>query len=128
MQDYFYMLQVMGFLILIIIGCYAAIRYGLRAFYPMAKRGHITVLERVPLDHKNGSSLLLVKAGDELLLIGVAQGRVSLLKEMPPESLPGILQEEQLSGRCPAASPFARILESVKYRTKRDPGEGGMNG
>lgn len=123
MQEYLQIFQVIGFLLLIIFGSYVAIRYGLRALYPRLNKGYLTVLERVPLDHKSGSSILLVKVGEELLLIGAAQGRVSLLKEISPENLLLEMREET-HGRLAAGSLFARMMESFKKRAADDAKEG----
>jgi flagellar biogenesis protein FliO len=120
-----YIFQVFGLLLLIIAGAYLVTRYGLRSLYPKLSRGFLTVLERVPLDHKSGSALLLVKAGEELMLIGVSQNGVSLLKELPPESMPDT-QPDEAAGRTHAGISFARIMEGVKRgRFTPPPEEGG---
>jgi flagellar biogenesis protein FliO len=122
LQEYMPIFQIIGFLILIIICSYLAIRYGLRALYPGVNRGAIRVLERVPLDHKHGSALVLARVGGAVLLIGVAQGRVSLLKEIDPESLPP-------AGDGAAADlPFSRILQRFKRGSiPEDSGKGGLD-
>lgn len=124
MREYLYIFQVFGLLMLIIAGAYLVSRYGLRALYPKLSRGFLTVLERVPLDHKSGSALLLIKAGEELLLIGVAQNSVSLLKELPPESLTN-LQPDEAGGGTRAGSSFARVMESMRRGHFKRPPEGG---
>lgn len=126
MTEDLYIFQIIGFLILVIICSYLVIRYGLRAFYPTLKRGYVTVLERAPLDHKSGSAIVLVKVGEALLLIGVAQGGVTLLKEISPDILPEKNHEETVR-RFPPGIPFARVLESIRLGATRGSGEGGKD-
>lgn len=91
-----------------------ALRYGLRALHPGLNRGRLRVLEKVPLDVKTGSALLLVRVGDELLLLGMARGSVSLIKELDPAAVLPDPGERALDGSRPAAAvPFERILKSA---------------
>lgn len=80
MGEYGLLFQSMGFLLLIILLAYLAIKYGLKSVYRGLNGGYMKVLERAPLDPKSGSSLLLVQVGKEVYLIGTAQGGVNLLK------------------------------------------------
>ncbi|MEW5785292.1 MAG: flagellar biosynthetic protein FliO [Bacillota bacterium] len=113
MAEYRYIFQMFGFLIIIALGSYLALRYGLRAVYPGLSKGYLKVLERVPLDHKNGSALVLVKVGGEVLLVGVAQGRISLLKKVDLDNLPAAAERE--SGGClPLQGSFARIFQGLR--------------
>jgi|LSQX01.2.fsa_nt_gb flagellar biogenesis protein FliO len=124
LQEYAPIFQMIGFLILIIICTYLVIRYGLRALYPGVSRGAIRVLERVPLDHRQGSSLVLARVGESVLLIGVAQGRVSLLKEIDPESLPPAGEGAVAGGAAPGL-PFSRILQRLKRDANPEDGDKG---
>lgn len=80
MGEYGLLFQSMGFLLLIILLAYLAVKYGLKSVYKGFNGGYMKVLERTPLDPKSGSSLLLVQVGREVYLIGTAQGGVNLLK------------------------------------------------
>jgi flagellar biosynthetic protein FliO len=94
MSEYGLLLKSMGFLILIVILAYLAVRYGLRSVYRGLNGGYMKVLERTPLDPKSGSSLLLVQIGSEIILIGTAQGGVSLLKTVNWKDLQYVDRED----------------------------------
>ena len=128
MEGYGLFVNFFGMLILVAALAYLAIRYGLRIFSPGINRGKVKVLERVPLDAKGGSALLLVQLGEELLLVGAAQGGVSLLKELSPDALKCMEKAPSLpAGRLSALPSFGRILENMRVQLaektlKRGPG------
>lgn len=110
-----YALLIRGILALLLVPAlaYLALRYGLKAVYPGLGRGRLRVLEKIPLDAKSGSALLLVQAGDELLLLGMARGGVSLIKELDP-ALALAEQERQPAGVSPAGPVnFAGFLKQA---------------
>lgn len=119
MGQYGLLLQSIGFLLLIAILAYLAVRYGLRSVYRGLDGGYMKVLERVPLDPRSGVSLTLVRMGQEVLLIGTAQGGVSLLARFSWEELQAIAGGE--SGASSGfKESFSRILENLK---KNRPGQ-----
>lgn len=123
MSDYWLLLQSMAFLILIILLAYFALRYGLRSLYRGQNGGHMQVLERVVLDPKSGSALILVRMGGQILLIGTAQGGVALLKTLSEQDL---TNEGSGGFEDPPGfrDSFARILTNFRKGSSAD-GDGG---
>ena len=113
MGSYGLLLQSMGFLILIIILAYFALRYGLRSLYRGMNGGYMKVLERVPIDPKSGSALILVQVGREVYLVGTAQGGVSLLKTFNWKDMQYAEDEEgeKIDG---IKGSFNKILDGLK--------------
>ncbi len=112
MEEYAFLARVIPTLLLVPVLAYLALRYGLKAIYPGLGRSRLRVLEKIPLDAKSGSALLLVQAGDELLLLGLARGGVSLIKELEPELLTD--KEGQPAGDTPAVPDgFAGFLKQA---------------
>ena len=67
----------------IVLGLLIALAWGLKKYGPVAgvkQNLNLEVLGQVPLNQR--SSLALVRAGKQVLLLGVSQSNVSLLKEM----------------------------------------------
>lgn len=113
MGEYGLLLQSMGFLIIIIVLAYLAVRFGLRSVYRGLNGGYMKVLERTPLDHKSGSALVLVQIGKEVYLVGTAQGSVTLLKtidwqDLHDEDEQGGVQSVGVKGS------FSRLLRGLK--------------
>jgi flagellar biosynthetic protein FliO len=96
MSDYGLLIQSMIFLILIVVLAYLAVRYGLRSVYRGMNSGHMKVIERVPLDPKSGSALLLVQIGNDVYLVGSAQGGVRLLKTFDWKELDNADEADQV--------------------------------
>jgi flagellar biogenesis protein FliO len=69
--------------------------------------GMVTVLERFPLGPKQ--SLLVVKAGQEVLLLGLGEGQVSLLTKLDPKEVERLVAER---ASAPSLSPFLQKLLS----------------
>jgi len=118
MGGYGLLLQSMGFLILIVILAYLAIRYGLRSLYRGANGGYMRILERVPLDHKSSSSVCLIQVGKDLYLVGTSQGNVTLLKTLDWKDLQYVedgLAEKNLDLK----TPFSKIMESIRKNSNR---------
>ncbi len=119
MGNYGLILQSMGFLILIVILAYLAIRYGLRSVYRGVNGGYMKVLERVPLDHKSGSSLTLIQVGKEVYLVGTAQNNVNLLKTFDWKELQ--YAEDSLAVQpVNIRGSFSRILQNFKKDDSRE--------
>ncbi len=124
MGQYTMLLQSIGFLILILLLAYLALRYGLRSVYRgMGGGGYLKVLERVPLDYKSGSSLVLVQMGREVFLIGATQGAVAVLARFNWKDLQE-LSEEEAVGPAGLKESFSRILQGIRRGRGDFEGEG----
>lgn len=126
MSDYGLLLQSMGFLILIVLLAYLAVRYGLRSLYRGMNGGYMKVIERVPVDPKSGSSLLLVQVGKEVYLVGTSQGGVALLKTFNWKDLE-YAEDGEVGQKESIKNSFHRVLDSFKKGTlqKKDRENGG---
>lgn len=118
MGQYGLLLQSIGFLIIIVILAYLAIRYGLRSLYRGINGGRMKVLERAPLDPRSGSALNLVQIGDKVYLIGSAQGGVSLLTTYTTAEI-GQLEDEIALNHFDYRTSFAKALE--RFRKEHSP-------
>jgi flagellar biogenesis protein FliO len=88
---------------------YLSLNVGLRRLMGLGpaagRKGLVTVIERVPLDQKR--SLYVVKAGDEVLLLGSSELSLSFLTKLDP----GVLQAlDPASAGAPQMSPFLQKL------------------
>ncbi|MDX2013801.1 MAG: flagellar biosynthetic protein FliO [Myxococcaceae bacterium] len=68
------------------------------------RRGLVTVLERVPLDQKR--SLYVIKAGDEVILLGSSELNLSFLTKLDPKVLAALEPVKD----APQMSPFLQKL------------------
>ncbi len=80
-------IQVLAVVIMVCFLAYFFIRFGLRPMYRAGGSGNIKIIDRIPLDARGTSALLLVQVGEAVLLVGVAQGGINLVKEIPPGEL-----------------------------------------
>jgi len=87
MEEYLLILKFTGFLILVALLAYFMIRFGLRRLQPSTGRGYIKVLQKVPLDVKGDRLLVLVRIEERILLLGSAQGNITVLQDFPAEAL-----------------------------------------
>jgi len=126
MGEYGLLFQSMGFLLLIILLAYLAVKYGLRSVYRGLNGGYMKVLERTPLDPKSGSSLLLVQVGKEVYLIGTAQGGVNLLKTFNWQDLQYADDEETVQHLNFKDSVTKVINRLKKNETGSTGSDGGM--
>ncbi len=126
MGDYGLLLQSMGFLILIILLAYFVLRYGLRSLYKGMNGGYMKILERVPIDPKSGSALILVQVGREVYLVGTAQGGVSLLKTFNWKDMQ-YAEDEEGEKNDGIKGSFTKILDGLKKNrfNKKDQEHGG---
>ncbi|OPZ59861.1 MAG: Flagellar biosynthesis protein, FliO [Deltaproteobacteria bacterium ADurb.Bin510] len=86
------LLIVMG---LLLVGAWAARKYG-----PVAgvrKNLGVELLGRVPLNQKSG--LALVRAGNQVMVLGLTAERISLLKEMPLSEFKESLEQDAQAGQ-----------------------------
>jgi len=86
------LLIVMG---LLLVGAWAARKYG-----PVAgvrKNLGVELLGRVPLNQKSG--LALVRAGSQVMVLGLTAERISLLKEMPLSEFKAAIEQEEQGGQ-----------------------------
>ncbi len=111
-EDFLLILQGIGAVLIVCGVAYLVIRFGLRPVYRGGAAGNIKVVERIPLDSRGSSSLLLVKVGDKVLLLGMSQGGISLLREFPPYEL-GDLEQGQLSERALENINFSKIYRRL---------------
>ncbi len=116
MSDYGLLMQSMFFLILIVVLAYLAVRYGLRSVYRGMSNGHMKVIERVPLDPKSGSALLLVQIGKDVYLVGSAQGGVRLLKTFDWKELENSTDQDQAKP-LNIKDSFTHILQRFRKET-----------
>jgi flagellar protein FliO/FliZ len=77
--------------------------YGARRLGIGRAQGPIHLIGQLPLDGRR--SVYLVKVGEQVLVVGVAEGGMTKLGEMPASSLPAI--------PIPSGAPFATILARV---------------
>lgn len=117
MEGYLLVLKLIGFLILVALLAYLMIRFGLRRFQPSMGRNFIQVIQKVPLDIKGDRLLILVHAGERILLLGSAQGSISVLSEFPAgELLPLSENPEQQD----MGSVFSRLMIGFRDRKKSE--------
>ncbi len=99
-------------LAVVILSIYLTLNFGLRRLMglkgPVGSSGVVTVLERVPLDQRR--ALFVVKAGGEYLLVGGAEGALSLLCKLAPEEVERAQRER--SAKALQLSPFLQKLLS----------------
>jgi flagellar protein FliO/FliZ len=102
---------------LVVLGLVVAIAYltlnvGLRKLLglaPMgARKGLVSVIERVALDQKR--ALYVIKAGDELLLLGSADQTLSLITRLDAKHLEGLASASPPNPTAPLMSPFLQKL------------------
>lgn len=113
MNDYKMFLQALGFLIVIILLAYLALRYGLQSVYRGFGGGRLEVLEKIVLDPKSGSHLFLVRLGREIYLLGASSGSIRILKTIDQEEFaslapPSVVKNINLK------DSFGRLLRNVK--------------
>ncbi len=126
MGDYGLLLQSMGFLIIIVILAYVALRYGLRSVYRGFNGGHMQVIERTLLDPKTGSTLVLVRFGKEVMLIGAAQGGVSLIKTLNQEEI-ALIDSLDETGHANFKESFARVMGKIRKGSSSGQDDGGTD-
>jgi flagellar biosynthetic protein FliO len=119
MSDYGMLFQSIGFLIIIILLAYFALRYGLRSAYRGFGSGRMQVLERVVLDPKNGSALVLVQMGRDVLLLGTSQGGVTLLRTLSEKEIDEMDKPDTLKALNLKES-FSRVLSNFRRESSAD--------
>ena len=80
--------------------------YGARRLGIGRAQGPIHLMGHLPLDGRR--SVYLVKVGDQVLVVGVAEGGMTKLGEVPAASLPAMT--------IPSGAPFATILARALVR------------
>ncbi|HOB86167.1 MAG TPA: flagellar biosynthetic protein FliO [Bacillota bacterium] len=114
MEEYLMLLKMLGALVVIILLIYLTVRFGLRALVPGAGRGLVEIVQRIPLDSRGSSALILVKLEEILLLVGVAQGSITLLKELDAEMLTKL--KDYPAAELSSRRSFAGLLSRLKNR------------
>ncbi|MDY0001638.1 MAG: flagellar biosynthetic protein FliO [Polyangia bacterium] len=107
-------------LLVVLVLAWVFLRWGLRRLLPGgATQGPLRVLGRLPLDGRR--AVVLVEAAGRFLLLGVADGSVSLLSELEPEAVKAALDDAK------AAQPkrFAEVLRERLGRQGATQGQGG---
>jgi len=84
--------------------------YGARRMGLGRQQGPIHLVGHLPLDARR--AIYLVKVGEQVLVVGVGEGGMTKLGEMPAADLPAEL--------TPQRAPFAEILAKVLKRPKDD--------
>jgi len=87
MPDYLTLLKVTAFLILVALMAYLLLRFGLGRLQPGLGQGQIRIIQKVPLDLKGGMLLVLIRIGEQVLLLGSTQGKITVLKEFSSDIL-----------------------------------------
>lgn len=114
MDQYLVILKFTMLLLLVALLAYFSIKYGLRRLQPSyGQEQHIRIIQRVSLDVKGERSLILIHVGARLLLLGSAQGGISLLSELPDE----LLSAEGKPARRAEGDYFSLMLD--RFREKR---------
>ncbi|NMA91950.1 MAG: flagellar biosynthetic protein FliO [Firmicutes bacterium] len=116
MERYLLILKTIVFLGVVGLLAYLVIKYGLRRFQPGSGREHIKIIQRVPLDLKGGISLLLVRIGEQVLLLGASQGGITVLQELPADFLDRDPPDRH--GSEPVGGVFSKILARYKEGIK----------
>lgn len=80
--------------VVVLLLAYITLRYGLGMFNKKFNRGVLKIIERVMLDPRRGSALYLVQIGSECYLLGISQGSVNLIKELPMEIIEKVKDEQ----------------------------------
>jgi len=125
MGDYWSLFQSMGILIFIILLAFLTLRYGLKSIYRGFNGNQVKVIEKTIIDPKNSSCLVLVQVGDEVLLIGTAQGGVTLLKTYNRSEL-NSEKPVAYSGEGNFKQSFSRVLKN--FLKKEDGGSNAGGG
>jgi len=121
MDQYLAILKFTVLLLLVVLLAYFSIKYGLRRLQPSYGQEHVKIIQRVSLDVKGERSLILIRVGTRLLLLGSAQGGISLLSELPDE----LLSTEEKPMQRAEGDYFSLLLERCRKKTnyaKRDAG------
>ncbi len=120
MEEYLLVLKLVGFLVLVALLAFLVIRFGLRRLQPSMSRSPIQIIQKVSLDMKGDRLLLLVHIGGRILLLGSAQGSISVLSEFSEGELPPFAgSPEQQEG----GAPFSKLLTALRER--KNSGKGG---
>lgn len=117
MEEYLMVLKLIGLLVLVALFAYLIIRFGLRRFQPSMGRNLVQIIQKVPLDVKGDRLLILVQIGERILLLGSAQGSISVLSEFLSGELLPLSEdlEQQEDGTL-----FARLLTALRERKKTE--------
>jgi len=95
--------------LVVVCGLAYVVLFGARKLGLGRASGPIRLVGQLPLDARRG--IYLVKVGEHVLVVGVAEGGMTKLGEMPASDLP---HEE-----APAPSAFAETLARALGRAKR---------
>lgn len=85
------------------------------------RRGKMAILEQIPVGRDQ--KLLLVRVGNEVHLLGVAQGGITLLERISPEELEQWKQEEAEQTEASQKMSFQDALKKVLEQRKRPGGQ-----
>lgn len=113
------LLGTLAVLAVVLVLAYLTTRF-LAVHMPSGLRGgsrhrHLTVVEQVPVGKE--SKLLLVKFEDRYLLLGITQGGVTCLKELPEEEVAAWIDKDG-QGEAPVPPSFREQLQRVLERKK----------
>lgn len=104
--------------IIVILLAYVTLRYGLGMFGRKFNKGVLKVIERVMLDPRRGCALYLVQVGTDCYLIGISQGGVNLIKELPVETIEKIQEEQLLDDGSYEKISFPELFNFLKKEKK----------
>ena len=91
----------------VVCGIAFAVLYGARRLGIGRAQGPIELVGQLPLDPRRG--VYLVKIGAQVIVVGVSEGGMTKLAEMPATDLPPVVPRE--------AASFAAIFGRKKART-----------
>lgn len=116
-QNFLIFMQALAAVFVVCVAAYLFIRFGLRPAYRGRGRGSgkVKLLDRMPLDSRGNSSLLLVEVGDKVLLLGAASGSITLIKEMTFQEL-DLDEDEEITETSLEKMPFADLLNKLRRK------------
>lgn len=82
------------------------------------RSGHITILEQVAISREQ--KLLLVQMGEHVYFLGVAQGSITCLQEVPPEEVTKWQEQRmQAAPQMPTMSAFQEVYRKMMQQRKK---------
>lgn len=107
-----FLVQLLLVLVLVCVGAYLALRFGLRRLYATGARGPIRVVARLPLEPRR--TLYLIEVGGKTLLVGASEsGPLTTLAELDPTAVAGAVAAAS-GDTAPGRRRFAEILGSMR--------------
>ena len=106
--------KIIGFLGLVIVLSVLLVRFSKRGFNAHRPRVCLKIVDSLPLGRDK--VLCVVEAGRSILLLGLTNNSVSLLKEFSPEEIEEMSNQEEGSNPKDKTTFFAKFAESLGER------------